>query len=78
MSEESEALRAADEAWMREAIAQARRAWLVSDLSKLGRNAPARIASMAALDTVITDRALPEALRGKCAQWQTRLLVAEA
>jgi len=59
-------------------IAQARRAWLVSDLSKLGRNAPARIASMAALDTVITDRALPEALRGKCAQWQTRLLVAQA
>lgn len=58
-------------------IAQARKAWLVADHSKLNRSAPARIASLEVLDTVFTDRALPPALQTRCAQWQTRIITAE-
>lgn len=54
-------------------LRQARRAFLVMDHSKLGRSAPARIASLAEIDTVFTDRALPDSLAERCADWQTRL-----
>lgn len=57
-------------------IRQARQTWLVSDHSKLDRSAPARIESLAAVDMVFTDRALPAALAARCAQWQTRVVVA--
>lgn len=57
-------------------IAQARRAWLVTDRSKLGRIAPARIASAEVLDALFTDAPLPEALAARCRTWQTRVVVA--
>lgn len=56
-------------------IAQARRAWLVMDHSKLSRNAPARLASLKALDTVFTNHALPPALATACTEWQTRVVI---
>lgn len=54
---------------------QARRAFLVTDHSKLGRPAPARIASLAEIDTVFTDRALPSELTARCAEWATAIRV---
>lgn len=56
-------------------IAQARRAWLVTDHSKLSRTAPARIASVSVLDSVFTDRPLPPALTRFCAECETRVVV---
>ncbi|MCB1390887.1 MAG: DeoR/GlpR transcriptional regulator [Rhodobacteraceae bacterium] len=56
-------------------IAQARRAWLVTDHSKLSRTAPARIGSLSVLDTVFTNRPLPAPLAARCQQWQTRVVV---
>jgi len=55
-------------------IAQARKAWLVMDHSKLSRTAPARIESLAVLDTLFTDRPLPAALASRCEHWQTRVV----
>ena len=55
-------------------IAQARRAWLVCDHSKLTRTAPARIDSLSVLDAVFTDRPFPPSLAARCAQWQTRVV----
>ena len=59
-------------------IAQARKAWLVTDQSKLSRTAPARIDSLAVLDSVFTDQPLPPPLIARCAQWQTRVVTAPA
>lgn len=56
-------------------IAQARRAWLVCDHSKLARTAPARIDSLSVLEAVFTDRPLPEALSARCEGWGTRVVV---
>ena len=52
-------------------LRQARRAFLVTDHSKLGRPAPARIASLSEIDTVFTDQPLPRALAARCADWGT-------
>ncbi len=57
-------------------IRQARRRYLVTDHTKLGRSAPARICSLAELDTVFTDRPLPDDLARRCADWNTRVEVA--
>ena len=57
-------------------IRQSRQAYLVCDASKLDRSAPARLASLADLDTIFTDQPLPEALAQKCAEWGTRVQVA--
>lgn len=57
-------------------IEQARRTWVVADASKLARTAPARIASLAEVDTLFTDQSLPEALARACADWGTRVVVA--
>jgi len=57
-------------------LCQARRAFLVSDHSKLGRSAPARIASLSDIDTLFTDRPLPAALATVCERWDTRIVVA--
>lgn len=62
----------------RAVIAQARRAWLVADHSKLSRSAPGRVASLQRLDTLFTDRALPGALAAACADWGTTIVVAPA
>lgn len=58
-------------------LQQSRRAILVADHSKLTRRAPMRIASLAALDTVVTDRPLPDALTARCADWGTAVVVAD-
>jgi DeoR family glycerol-3-phosphate regulon repressor len=59
-------------------LRQARRAFLVTDHSKLGRPAPARIASLSEIDTVFIDTPLPEALAARCAEWKTKIRVCPA
>ena len=54
---------------------QARQVFLVMDASKLDRPAPVRLASLAQIDAVFTDRALPDDLMAKCAEWQTAVHV---
>ncbi|MDR7127061.1 DeoR/GlpR family DNA-binding transcription regulator [Pseudotabrizicola sp. 4114] len=58
-------------------IRQARQSFLVTDHTKLGRSAPARIASLSELDAVFTDQALPDNLMAACEGWGTRVVVAE-
>ena len=55
----------------------ARRAYLVTDISKLERSAPVRIISMQDLHTVFVDKPLPAPLTQKCAEWDTRVIVAD-
>jgi len=50
-------------------IRQARRVFLVADHSKLGRSAPARLASLSEVSRFFTDRALPADLARRCAEW---------
>ena len=57
-------------------LAQSRRTILVADHSKLQRGAPARIASLAAIDTLVTDRPLPPPLAARCREWGTTVVVA--
>lgn len=57
-------------------IRQSRKVYLVCDASKLGRSAPARLASLAEIDAIFTDAPLPEALAAKCAEWGTAVHVA--
>ncbi|CUH38934.1 Glycerol-3-phosphate regulon repressor [Jannaschia seosinensis] len=57
-------------------LARARRTMLLADHMKLSRTAPARIASLADVDEVFTDRDLPPALALRCAEWGTRVKVA--
>ncbi len=58
-------------------IRQARQSFLVMDHTKLGRSAPARIASLSELDAVFTDQPLPDNLMDACADWGTRVVVAD-
>lgn len=57
-------------------LRQARRSFLVTDHSKLGRSAPARIASLSEIDTVFTDQPLPADLDERCREWSTRIVIA--
>ncbi|MGC9370346.1 MAG: DeoR/GlpR family DNA-binding transcription regulator [Paracoccaceae bacterium] len=57
-------------------IRQSRRTFLVADHSKFQRTAPARIGSLADVDTLFTDEPLPEALDRRAAEWGTRIVVA--
>lgn len=57
-------------------LSQSRRTVLVADHSKLQRSAPARIASLAEVGTVVTDRPLPPALARRCRDWGTEVVVA--
>jgi DeoR family glycerol-3-phosphate regulon repressor len=57
-------------------LRQARRVFLVADHSKFGRPAPARIASLAQIDSLFTDAPLPAQLAAKCADWETTVTVA--
>jgi DeoR family glycerol-3-phosphate regulon repressor len=59
-------------------LRQSRRAFLVADRSKLKRTAPARIASLADIDTFFTDDTLPAQLETLCSQWSTDVVVANA
>lgn len=56
-------------------IRQARRTYLVADHSKFQRSAPARITSLAEIDTFFTDHALPGNLAAKCRDWGTEVHV---
>ncbi|MFN7224681.1 MAG: DeoR/GlpR family DNA-binding transcription regulator [Paracoccaceae bacterium] len=56
-------------------IRQARQSFLVTDHTKLGRSAPARIASLSELDAVFTDESLPDSLMAACEGWGTRVVV---
>lgn len=56
-------------------IRQARKTFLVCDHSKLGRSAPARLGSLAEIDTLFTDLALPADLASKCAAWGTAVVL---
>lgn len=56
-------------------LAQARRTFLVADHSKFSRTAPARIASLAAVDTLFTDRPLQASLQAACDSWGTQVVV---
>ncbi|AUH33335.1 DeoR/GlpR family DNA-binding transcription regulator [Paracoccus tegillarcae] len=58
-------------------VAQARKAFLVTDLSKLDRSAPMRIISVEALHSVFVDRPLPAELMRRCREWDTRVVVAD-
>jgi DeoR family transcriptional regulator, glycerol-3-phosphate regulon repressor len=57
-------------------LRQSRKAFLVADSSKLKRSAPARIASLADIDTLFTDASLPKDLATLCANWRTEVVVA--
>lgn len=57
-------------------IRQARRPFLVADHSKFQRQAPARITSLADIDTIFTDRALPAGVAARCADWGTTVVTA--
>jgi len=56
-------------------LRQSRRTFLVADHSKFQRSAPARIASLAAIDSFFTDRALSPDLAARCADWGTEIVV---
>jgi DeoR family glycerol-3-phosphate regulon repressor len=58
-------------------VRQSRRVFLVADRSKFRRAAPVRIASLAEIDTVFTDR-MPGKLARRCAEWETRVIEAPA
>lgn len=57
-------------------IRQSRRTFLVADHSKFTRSAPARIASLAQIDTFFTDRPLTAELAASCEDWGTQVVVA--
>ena len=56
-------------------LRQSRRTFLVADQSKLTRTAPARIASLADIDTFFTDQPLPAELTAACDAWRTKIVV---
>ncbi len=55
-------------------LRQARGTCLVADFSKLERQAPVRIASLAEIGRVFTDRAFPPVLAAKCRDWGTEIV----
>ncbi len=57
-------------------IAQSRKTFLVADHSKFERNAPARIASLAEIDSFFTDVPLSNRLTSLCREWNTEVIVA--
>lgn len=58
-------------------LKQSRKIFLVADHTKLSRTAPARIASLADIDTFFTDKALPAELAASCDVWRTPIVTAE-
>lgn len=57
-------------------LRHARKVFLVADHSKVERSAPARIGSLSDIDTCFTDQAFSEKLTAKCADWNTKIVVA--
>lgn len=56
-------------------LRQSRKTFLVADHGKFQRSAPARIASLADIDTVFTDKPLPADLSAACQGWGTQVVV---
>lgn len=56
-------------------IQRSRKTYLVVDHSKFRRSAPARITSLADIDTLFTDAPLAAPLAAKCAEWKTNVVV---
>lgn len=56
-------------------LQQARTSFLVADHSKFQRTAPARIASLSAVDIFFTDLVVSQDLRRRCATWETHIRV---
>lgn len=56
-------------------LRQARQSFLVTDHSKIGRSAPARIASLAEIGTLFIDAPLSEALARRCEDWGTEVRI---
>ncbi|MEX1663190.1 DeoR/GlpR family DNA-binding transcription regulator [uncultured Thioclava sp.] len=56
-------------------LRRARKVFLVTDASKLARSAPVRLASLSDIDTLFIDAPLPEALRQRCADWETNVQI---
>ncbi len=54
-------------------IRQARQVFLACDHSKLGRSAPARLASLSEISQVFTDQPFPDGLAQLCNGWGTKL-----
>lgn len=52
-------------------LRRSRQAFLVTDHSKFGRSAPARIASLSEIDRMFIDRPLPDPLMQRCEDWGT-------
>ena len=57
-------------------IQQARKSFLVTDISKLERSAPVRIIPMSEVDSVFVDAPLPPDLARQCVEWGTQVIVA--
>ncbi len=57
-------------------LRQSRRAYLVTDATKLDRSAPVRIASLSEIATLFIDQPLPAPLARKCRDWDTSVHVA--
>jgi DeoR family glycerol-3-phosphate regulon repressor len=58
-------------------VRQARQVFLVADGSKFDRRVPVRVASLAEIHTLFTDRPLAPELAAKCAAWGTRVHLTE-
>ena len=56
-------------------VNQSRTVFLVADHTKFQRKAPARIGSLADMDSLFTDAPLPAALARSCAEWGTAVVV---
>ncbi len=57
-------------------IKNARRVILAADATKLERQAPVRVANLADIDIIVTDRPLPQKLQQLCAGAETKVVVA--
>ena len=57
-------------------LRQSRQSFLVTDHSKLGRSAPARITSLSDLDAIFIDQPLPDDLTRRCEDWGTAVHIA--
>lgn len=58
-------------------LRQSRKTYLVADQTKLRRSAPARIGSLAEIDTFFTDAPIPADLASACEKWKTRIVVTD-
>ncbi|GAA4217641.1 DeoR/GlpR transcriptional regulator [Sagittula sp. NFXS13] len=58
-------------------LRQSRQTYLVADHSKFKRSAPAKIASLAEVDTFFTDRPLSADLSRACANWGTEVALSD-